>query len=60
MIHDLRFRAGFRVFAGCVLQHLLIERQVRHEPLQLAVLFLELRSRRISDGIRPPYFFLQL
>ena len=42
-----------------VLQHLLVEREIGDDPLQLAVLLLQLFSRFISDGISPPNFLRQ-
>ena len=52
-----RARAGFIVSFDDVLQHRLVEREIRHQLLQPRVLLLEQFSRFNSDGIRPPYFF---
>ncbi len=46
--------------ADDLLQHLLVERQVGDDPLQPAVLLLELAQPPISEGTSPAYFFRQL
>ena len=47
-----------QLLADNVLHHLLVQQQVGHQFLQLAILILQLINRFISNGINPAYFLL--
>jgi len=50
----LRFRAGFRTFFEHVLQHLLVQRQIGDQPLELLVLVLEFfEPAQLGDAHSP-------
>ncbi len=53
-------RRSIKLLADTVLHHLLVQQQVDHKLLQLAVFILQLINRFVSNGINPAYFLRQL